>query len=205
MDFQLLSKYKINHPKFAFCTSAEEAAKAAAKLGFPVVLKISSPEVLHKSDKGGVILNLSSQQQVKESYSTLLERFSGVKVDGVLVQKMVDTKDSVELIIGGKRDKQFGQLIMLGLGGIFVEVFHDVSFRVCPICRSDAEEMLRELKAYPLLTGARGKKPINQNAVVGMLLKVSELLLKDDPLEFDLNPVIASPKGCIAVDMRLLK
>ncbi|MEM4348550.1 MAG: acetate--CoA ligase family protein [Candidatus Anstonellaceae archaeon] len=205
MDFQLLSKYKISHPKYALCSSAEEAAKAASKLGFPVALKISSSEVLHKSDKGGVVLNLSNQQQVKDAYLNLIERFSGVKIEGVLVQKMVKTKDAVELIIGGKKDKQFGQLIMFGMGGIFVEVFHDVSFRVCPIYRSDAEEMIHELKSYPLLAGARGRKPINQNAVVSMMLKVSELLIKEDPLEFDLNPVIADSKSCTAVDVRLLK
>ncbi|MCX8196792.1 MAG: acetate--CoA ligase family protein [Candidatus Micrarchaeota archaeon] len=205
MDFSLLSKYKIPHPKYAICNSAEDAAKSAAKIGFPVVLKVNSKTIVHKSDKGGVLLNIANQQQLKAGYSLLLQRFPEIQQEGVLVQKMVKSQDAVELIVGGKKDKQFGQLIMVGLGGIFVETFHDVSFRICPISRSDAEEMLKELKAYPLLLGARGRKPANISAVISTMLRVSDLLLAEDPLEFDLNPVIADDKGCVAVDVRLLK
>ena len=114
-------------------------------------------------------------------------------------------KESVELIIGGKRDSQFGQLIMLGMGGIFVEVMRDVVFRVCPITKKDAEEMICELRAYPILSGARGRKPVDKPALVNTLVKVSELLQKENPAEFDINPLMADEKGCVAVDMRILK
>jgi len=121
----------------------------------------------------------------------------------VLVQKMA-SKGGVELIIGGKRDSQFGQLIMLGMGGIFVEVYKDVTFRVCPITAQDALDMISELRARPILEGARGRKPISKIALVKALLSVCNLLQKENPSEFDINPIMADEKGCMAVDMRIL-
>ncbi len=204
MDFSLLSKYKISYPPSVLCSSSAAAVKAADEFGYPVVLKLISPQVLHKSDKGGVILRLGNQEEVAKAYELLIKRFRGFLVEGVLVQKMV-AGQGPELIVGGKKDAQFGQLIMLGLGGIFVEVFRDVTFRVCPIAKGDAQEMIRELRAYPILAGARGRKPISQTALVGTLLKVSNLLMEEDPLEFDLNPLVAGEKDCVALDMRILR
>jgi len=204
MDFPLLSKYGISHPKTEVALTRVRASEAAKKMGFPVALKILSDQVLHKTDRGGVLLGLKNDDEVQKGYDLLLARFSHVKINGIIVQKMAG-KEAVELIIGGKKDAQFGQLIMLGMGGIFVEVMRDVVFRVCPITKKDAEEMICELKAYPILAGARGRKPVNKTAIVNTLVKVSELLQKENPAEFDINPLMADEKGCVAVDMRLLK
>ena len=204
MDFALLSKYKISFPPSRTASSPLQAAEAAQEMGFPVAMKIISPSALHKSDKGGVILGIPGAAEAEKAYSLLMERFKGAKVEGVLVQKMAG-KGAVELIVGGKRDPQFGQLIMLGAGGIFVEVFKDVTFRVCPITKEDAMEMIRELRSYPMLAGARGRKPVNQSALAASLVKVSHLLQKEDPAEFDINPLMADEKGCVAVDVRILR
>ena len=204
MDFPLLSKYGISYPRTEVARTRVRAVEAAGRMGYPVALKISSDAVLHKTDRGGVLLGLKNSDEVQKGYDLLVARFSHVKIDGIIVQKMAG-KESVELIIGGKRDLQFGQLIMLGMGGIFVEVMRDVSFRVCPITRKDAEEMISELKAYPILAGARGRKPVNKSALVDALVSVSSLLQKENPAEFDINPLMADEKGCVAVDMRILK
>lgn len=223
VDFALLSKYGISFPPSRAVSSSQQAAEAAQEIGFPIAMKIISPAALHKSDKGGVILNIASAAEADKAYSLLMERFEGAKVEGVLVQKMCISqsemhqtrsgsrsvpmagKGAIELIVGGKRDPQFGQLIMLGAGGIFVEVFKDVTFRVCPITKEDALEMMRELRAYPILAGARGSKPVNQAALASTLVRVSQLLQKEDPAEFDINPLMADEKGCMAVDVRILK
>ena len=204
MDFPLLSKYGISYPKTDVVPNRMRAVEATERMGYPVALKISSDQVLHKTDRGGVLLGLKNKDEVQKGYDLLLARFSHVKIDGIIVQKMAG-KEAVELIIGGKRDAQFGQLIMLGMGGIFVEVMRDVVFRVCPITRKDAEEMICELRAYPILAGARGRKPVNTSAIANTLVKVSELLQKENPAEFDINPLMADEKGCVAVDMRILK
>jgi acetyl-CoA synthetase (ADP-forming) len=204
MDFKLLTKYGISYPKTGVASTWQRAVGMARSFGFPVALKISSKQVLHKTDRGGVLLGLKNEDEVHKGYDLLTARFSHVKKDGVIVQKMAG-KESVELIIGGKRDSQFGQLIMLGMGGIFVEVMRDVSFRVCPITSQDAEEMISELRAYPILAGARGRKPINKQALVGALVQVSQLLMDENPSEFDINPLMADEKGCVAIDVRLLK
>jgi len=205
VDFPLLSKYKIGFPSTYLASSMHGAILVARKFGFPVAMKVVSPSVLHKSDRGGVMLDIKSAAEAEKAYHLLMERYRGVKIGGVLVQKMAGGKDSVELIVGGKKDAQFGSLIMLGLGGIFVEVMKDVTFRVCPITESDATAMIHELKSYPILAGARGRKPINERALVSTLLKVSALLEKENPKEFDINPLIADSSGCTAVDMRIIR
>jgi len=204
MDFPLLSKYGINCPRTETAPTRASAVEAAEGMGYPVALKILSAQVLHKTDRGGVLLGLKNKDEVQKGYDLLLARFSHLKIEGIMVQKMAG-KESVELIVGGKRDAQFGQIIMLGMGGIFVEVMRDVAFRVCPITKKDAEEMACELRAYPILAGARGRKPVNMAALAGTLVKVSGLLQKENPAEFDINPLMADEKGCVAVDMRILR
>lgn len=167
-------------------------------------MKAISPQVLHKSDRGGVMLGIKSAAEAEKAYHLLMERYRGVALDGVLVQKMAG-KSAVELIVGGKRDAQFGQLLMLGMGGIFVEVLRDVTFRVCPIQKSDALEMIGELRSRAILEGARGRKPIDKNSLAATLVKISQLLEKENPSEFDINPLLCDEKGCIAVDVRILK
>jgi len=203
MDFALLSKYGI---KFAPCKtvhSAHEAIAAAAELGFPVAMKVVSPDALHKTEKGGVLLNINSASEAERAYGLLAERFRGLRVEGMLIQKMAPP-GAIELIVGGKRDPQFGQLIMLGMGGIFVEIYRDVSFRVCPITAGDAMEMISELRSRPMLEGARGRKPVSKGALVKALLSVSRLLQNENPAEFDINPLMAYENGCMAVDMRIV-
>ena len=204
MDFKLLSKYGIGYPRTEVAPTRVRALEAAEGMGYPVALKISSDAVLHKTDRGGVLLGLKSEDEVRKGYELLMARFSHVKMDGIIVQKMAG-KESVELIIGGKKDPQFGQLIMLGMGGIFVEVMRDVVFRVCPITVQDAQEMIAELRAYPILAGARGRKAVNMRELALTLTRVSNLLEAEGPSEFDINPLMADESGCVAVDMRLLK
>ena len=203
-DFSLLSKYGIKSPASKMAGSLQEALAACRSVGFPLAMKVISRQALHKSEKGGVMLGIKSNQEAEKAYSLLMERYRGIRIEGVLVQKMAGGQ-AVELIIGGKKDAQFGQLIMLGMGGIFVEVYKDVTFRVCPITKPDALEMIGELRSHAILEGARGRRPIDKGALAATLLKVCSLLLKENPSEFDINPLMCDERGCMAVDMRLLR
>ena len=209
-DFEalkLLKKFGISLVESEIVTTPEEAVDIAKKMGFPVVLKISSKDIIHKTDVGGVIVNLNTPEDVRNGFEQIISnvkrRYPEAKIDGVLVQRFL--KDRTELVIGGKMDPQFGPVIMFGLGGIFVEVFRDVSFRIVPIAKNDAKEMIREIKAYPVLKGIRGKKPVNISKLEDMLLKVSKLLWKNQNiLELDINPVLADEKDALAVDVRII-
>ncbi len=209
-DFEalkLLKKFGISLVESEIATTPEEAVDVAKKMGFPVVLKISSKDIIHKTDVGGVIVNLNTPEDVRNGFERIISnvkrRYPEAKIDGVLVQRFL--KDRTELVIGGKMDPQFGPVIMFGLGGIFVEVFRDVSFRIVPIAKNDAKEMIKEIKAYPVLKGIRGKKPVNISKLEDMLLKVSKLLWKNQNiLELDINPVLADEKDALAVDVRII-
>jgi hypothetical protein len=133
----------------------------------------------------------------------MIERNKGKKIEGVIVQKMA--RKGVELIIGGKKDPQFGQMLVLGLGGIYVEIFKDVSARICPVEAKDVEEMISELKSHPLLEGARGKKPINKKELEKLVIRASQFMIKEDIKEMDLNPVICDEFGCDIIDARFSK
>jgi acyl-CoA synthetase (NDP forming) len=184
----------------------DEAAAAAAELGFPVVLKIASPDIQHKSEMGGVLLDLDSPEAVKAGYVTLLERAEahqpGAKIEGVLVAPMV--KDGVETILGVNRDPVFGPVVMFGLGGIFVEVLKDVTLRVAPFSVEEAHEMIREVKGYPLLEGVRGQPRADVDALARTLAQLSAFAAAHgDELEsLDINPFIVLPEGqgAVAVD-----
>ena len=181
---------------------------AAEELGLPVVMKISTPEVVHKSDAGGVFLGLRSELEVRGAYHRIL---GGAKPGsespdsfGVMVQEQID--GGQETIIGMTADPNFGPLIMFGIGGIYVEVLKDVVFRLCPITDRDADEMIRELRGFPLLTGVRGTEPANLDFLKEMLQRVS-LLVSDHPeiAELDINPLkaFAARDRCAAVDARV--
>jgi acetyl-CoA synthetase (ADP-forming) len=185
----------------------KEAVSLCREIGFPVALKISSPDVIHKSDSGGVKLSLNSLSKVKTAYSEIIEsirqRYPKALIHGVSVQKMV--RPGTEVIVGTSRDPQFGPVIMFGLGGIFVEVLKDVSFRIIPVDRRDAQEMIKEIKGYPLLEGYRGKEPANIPALVEIILKVSKLIEENPKIkELDLNPIFAYRDRAIAVDARII-
>jgi acyl-CoA synthetase (NDP forming) len=187
--------------------SKEEAISVSRRLGFPVVLKIASADILHKSDEGGVKLGLSDAGQVGEAYDQILKairkKHPRAKIQGVAVQKMA--RPGVEVIIGMTKDAQFGPVLMFGLGGVLVEVLKDVSFRIVPLSRRDAAEMLREIKGYPLLKGYRGQEAVDITRLEKLLLKVSDFVEKHPEIrELDLNPVFAYSDGAVAVDARVI-
>jgi acyl-CoA synthetase (NDP forming) len=185
----------------------KEAVSLSQKMGFPVALKITSPDVIHKSDSGGVKLSLNNATQVKKAYNEIFKnvrkQYPDAAVHGVSVQKMI--RPGTEVIVGTTKDPQFGPVIMFGLGGIFVEVFKDVSFRIVPVSQRDAQEMIQETKGYPLLQGYRGKEPANIPALVEMILKVSKFVEENPQIkELDLNPIFAYADGAVAVDARII-
>lgn len=188
--------------------SPGKAVHLAHQLGFPVSLKIDSPDILHKSDFGGVKLNLQSSEEVRKAYNDIVQRVQAASpeahIAGVVVSAMA--APGLEVILGMHRDPQFGPVILFGLGGITVELFRDVALRLLPIDRAEARAMLGEIKGAPLLKGFRGKPPVDLEALAGGLLKLAQIA-EDHPdiLEIDLNPVFAYPEGMVVVDARILK
>lgn len=202
-----IASYGIPVTRIELAKNEDEAVDYARKIGFPVVLKIVSPQVIHKSDVGGVKVNLKNEEEVRKAYREIVEnvrsRVPDAKIEGILVQEFAP--QGVELIIGLIRDPQFGPTVMFGLGGVFVELFRDVSFRVAPLSEQDAESMIREVKAYKLLTGFRGAEPVDLQAIKDALIKVGNIGVENDEIaEMDLNPIIAYPKGIKVVDARII-
>ncbi|MEM2538746.1 MAG: acetate--CoA ligase family protein, partial [Candidatus Methanomethylicia archaeon] len=177
------------------------------EIGYPVVFKIVSPDIIHKSDVGGVIINIKNEEEAKNAYKKIMDNVKkhnpNAKIVGILVQEMAPA--GLEVIIGGIKDPQFGHAIMFGLGGIFVEILKDVTFRIVPITREDAEEMIREIRGYPLLKGYRGQPPVDENAIIEALMKTSKLLMDFPKIEqLDLNPIFAYEKGIKVIDARII-
>ncbi len=204
---QLLKRAGINVVETKLATSKDEALSISKELGYPVALKIASSDVIHKSDAGGVKLNLQTAAQVGKAYSEILKsiktQYPEAKIQGISVQKMA--RPGVEVIIGVTKDAQFGPVLMFGLGGILVEILKDVSFRIVPLAKRDAREMIREIKGYPVLDGYRGTEPVNVAKLEDMILKVSAFVEQHPEVEqLDLNPVFASSDGAIAVDARVI-
>jgi acyl-CoA synthetase (NDP forming) len=205
---RLLAEYGVAVPKSTVVRDAAHAA-TLTELDYPVVVKVMSPDILHKSDAGGVKVGLRTAAEVAAAIDTMsaLPAIRAARVDGYLVEEMAPPGQ--EIVVGGLRDPQFGPLIMVGLGGIFVEVLGDVAFRICPITRLDAEEMLTELKGGAILDGARGRAPVDRAAIVDVLLKVGGehgLLMTHGAVirEADINPLIVSATGAVAADARFL-
>lgn len=205
--FQLLSEYDIPHPPYGLAKDPEEACEIASKIGFPVVLKIISPDISHKTDVGGVILGVRNTDEVLSGFREIVENVErktpGVRVEGILVQKMAPR--GLELIIGGIIDPTFGVTLMFGLGGIFTEVFKDVSFRIWPFTVNEAIEMIYEIRGVELLKGYRGIPSIDIYSVADIIVKLGRLLDEHPEIESaDLNPVIAYPSGALVVDARFI-
>jgi acetyl-CoA synthetase (ADP-forming) len=185
----------------------KEAVSLSRKIGFPVVLKITSPDVIHKSDSEGVKLSINRITEVKKAYDEILKKvkkqYPNAVIHGVSVQKMV--RPGTEVIVGTSKDPQFGPVIMFGLGGIFVELLKDVSFRVIPVERKDAQEMIEEIKGFPLLQGYRGKEPANISVLTDIILKISKFI-EANPIvkELELNPIFVYRDRAVAVDARIL-
>ena len=203
--FKLLKRYGFGLLPYSLAKNEKQAIEAAEKMGYPVAMKLISPQASHKTDVGGVRLDVKNHIGVKLVFKEFksIARAKELGLGGVLVQRMA--RKGVELIIGGKRDEQFGSMIILGLGGIYVEIFRDISARLCPIGRSDVEEMVNELKSHPVLRGARGRRGINLRVLEDVMLKTCKLMEKENLKELDLNPVIFDEKGGDLVDVRMVK
>src|SRR6202049_1965759 len=199
--------YGIAVPKEGVATSAAEAAKIASGMGFPVVLKIVSPEILHKTEAGGVLVGIKSAEEVEKGFATIMANAkkydAKAKLLGVQVQQML--AGGQEVIIGAVTDPSFGKLVAFGLGGILVEVLKDITFRLAPATRDDALSMLDGIAAAEILKGVRGADPVNRDSLAGMIVNVSTLI-SDFPeiSEMDLNPVFATKNGAIAADVRIV-
>ena len=204
---ELLKKAGISVVDTKLATSKEEAIAISQQMGFPVALKIASPDVVHKTDAGGVQLGLATAEQVGKAYDDILaaikKAYPDASLQGVAVQQMART--GVEVIIGMSKDAQFGPVIMFGLGGVLVEILKDVSFRIVPLAKRDAREMIKEIKGYPQLEGYRGQEPVDVANLEELILKVSSFVEQHPELdELDLNPVFAYSDGAVAVDARVI-
>jgi len=200
-------EYGIPITALKIAKTAEEAAKFSEEIGYPTVFKIVSPDVIHKFDVGGVILNINSREDAKKAYNTIVENVKkhkpNAKINGILVQEMAPC--STEVIVGAIKDAQFGPTLMFGFGGTFVEIMKDVSFRIAPITEEEAREMISEVKAYPILRGYRGQPPADIDTLAKILLNTSRLVMDHQEIkELDLNPVMVYEKGAKTVDARII-
>ncbi|MFX0085102.1 MAG: acetate--CoA ligase family protein [Candidatus Hodarchaeota archaeon] len=189
-----------------FGQNLNELIHEANRIGFPVAIKISSEDIVHKSDVGGVVTGIGNESELKEQYELMLQNIAqkapNAQVEGFIVEKM---ESGVELFIGSTLDPMFGSILAFGLGGIYVEVLKDVVFRLIPIEHEDATEMLSEIKSAKILDGIRGQPPVDKKALVELLMKTSSFIA-DNPMveELDLNPVFANDKGVYVVDARII-
>ncbi len=205
--WKLLGDWNIPVLPMAAASSAGMAVEVAKTLGHPVVMKLLSRDITHKSDVGGVILDMGSDKEVKDAYHGMMksvkQHLPEARIEGVVLQKMAEP--GLEVIIGAKLDPQFGHVIMFGLGGIFVEICRDVSFRVTPVDREMAREMVLEIKGSPIIEGARGREPADLEAIIDVITALSSMLEKNpDITEIDINPLIVYSQGSVAVDARML-
>lgn len=201
------AEYEIPVTRFGMAKTEEEAVRLAEEIGYPVVLKIVSPDIIHKFDAGGVILDCKSPEEAKEAYIKILKDVKKhkpeAKVVGILVEEMAPP--STEVIVGATKDPHFGPALMFGLGGVFVEVLKDITFRIAPITEQDAQEMVTEVKAYPILKGFRGHPPVDLNAIAKILLNTSKMVMDHPEIkELDLNPIMVYEKSAKTVDARII-
>ena len=203
----ICKEYGIPVTRFELAKSEDEAAQFSDAIGYPVVLKIVSPDIIHKSDIGGVMLNLREAKEARNAYKQILSNVkkhnAKARIVGILVEEMAPA--STEVIVGSTKDPQFGPALMFGLGGVFVEVLKDVTFRIAPISEGEACELIEGVRAYPLLKGYRGSPPADINAIVEILLATSRLVMEHSEIrELDLNPIVVYEKGAKTVDARMI-
>ncbi len=207
--FDILKAYGIPVVKTAFAKTAEEAVNAAEEIGYPLVMKVVSPQISHKSDLGGISLSLQNAAEVKAAYQEMMKNISkkmpDASLEGVHLQPMLS--GGREVILGMVRDPTFGPMLMFGLGGVYVEILKDVRFAIAPVDEKEARELITGIKTYSLLAGARGAKPFDIDSLVDVILRVSRLVCDfSDIEEFEINPIMVfeEGKGALAVDMRLV-
>jgi len=204
---KILTYYGFRFPKHAVARTSHEAAEQAARIGFPVVMKILSPDILHKTDVGGVRVNVKTAEEAEEAFTDITTNARRIMRDafikGVMISEMV--KGGKEVILGVTYDRTFGHMIMFGLGGIYVEVLKDVSFRIVPVARRDAVAMVNEIRSAALLRGARGERPVDIDAIASYIVNLS-CLVNDFPeiQELDVNPLVVMEDGAMALDARII-
>lgn len=205
----IITAYGMDIPPSEIAETPERAAEIASEMGYPVVLKIASPDILHKTDVGGVKVGLGNPTDVRDAFELMTYRaqryLPEARLWGCLVQKMVPP--GLEILIGMNRDPQFGPLVTFGLGGIYVEILKDVAFRVAPYAREEVNEMLSEIRTSALLDGVRGEPPVDREAIIDAIMRVGQLVIDFPEIaELDINPFVVYPEGQggIAIDMRLI-
>lgn len=204
----LIGQYGLPYPEHGMACSAEEAAAIAERLAAPVVLKIVSPQISHKSDVGGVLLGLPDPKSVVDGYGEITARVKktlpDVEITGVLVCRQAEP--GLEVIIGGLRDPIFGPAVMFGLGGVFTELLNDITFRIAPLLPVDAQEMIVELKGKNLLSGYKGQPAVDVSRLVEALQAVGRLMVeRGNVVELDLNPIRLYPDGLLVLDARIIE
>ena len=200
----LLTHYGVTVPEHHFARTEQEALEACQDLGWPVAIKVVSPDILHKSDVAGVILNVKTKKQATKAFSQLISLGkSGHRIHGVLVYPF--QSHDIELSAGMSRDEQFGPVITFGLGGIWIEALQDVSFGIAPLSSNEAEEMISSIRGHALLEGKRGKKPADREAIRDLLIRLSQMALQEETIqEMDLNPLFPLEKGVFIADARII-
>jgi acyl-CoA synthetase (NDP forming) len=199
---KILLKYKLHFCRTEIFNSREKALDFARQIGFPVVLKVHAQKIFHKSEIGGVKVNIKNEDEFIASWDEIEKNIQGKNIEGILVQEMVSGN---EVAIGMKRDSQFGPVLMFGLGGIFIEIIKDVAFRIAPIDREEALKMMMETKSFAILNGARGKKKVDLVKIADMMANLSNLSIKEGKVQsIDFNPVIVTDKQALITDLRII-
>lgn len=197
--FDIIKRYRIPIVPYIFCKKEKDLAAIAKKIGFPAVMKVSSRSIIHKSEVSGVKTNISNLEEAVATFKQLI-KIKGC--ENVLVQKQLS---GTELMVGAKADPNFGHIVSVGLGGIYVEILKDIAFRVCPITKLDVEQMVSELKGYAILAGVRGAKAIKFDMLYDVIVNVSKLAIAKKIKELDINPLFCNENGCWAADIRIVK
>lgn len=204
---QLLASVGVPVAQTKLATTADGAVSAAEEIGYPVVMKIVSPDIAHKSDVGGVVIGIENSDGVRSVFEEISQSVANkapqAEIDGIAIQAMVP--QGTEIIVGSTTDEQFGPVMMFGLGGVFVEILEDVAFRIVPLEPKDARDIVREIKGFPLLDGARGREKADIDSLENLILKVSNLVDENPEIaELDLNPIFAYSDGVVAVDAHVV-
>jgi acetyl-CoA synthetase (ADP-forming) len=199
---KILLKYKLPFCRTEIFNSKDKALIFAKQIGFPVVLKVHAQKIFHKSEVGGVKVNIKDEEEFVSSWNQIEKNIQGKNIEGILVQEMVSGS---EIALGMKRDQQFGPVLMFGLGGIFIEIIKDVAFRIAPINTEEAIEMIKETKGFEILNGARGKKKVDLAGIAEMIVNLSNLSFKEEKVQsIDFNPVMVTDKQALITDFRII-